>query len=311
MKQLKLVFIFSLLLLVLSACGGSNQAGENQQEEAQGETNETEAVPEDAGEFKIGIIPALTEGDYEVAMEKLEMVLDEALPYTVDLEVFPDYNAVVESLNFGHIQMAYLGPSTYVIANERSGAKAIVTQLIDGTPFYHSYIITHVDHPWNTLDELIESVENVSFAFGDVNSTSGTLVPSIELRSRGVYEDENTYKFKELHFTGAHDYTGKSVQNKHVDAGAIDSAFYTTLINQGVLDEEQIKVIWESEPLFQYPWTVAADVDEETIQLIQDTFLAIDDEDILKGFGATGFTKAADADYDQIRKVMRETGKID
>lgn len=305
--------IILLLLLVVTACGVGNQPPTSSANQPTGEqVNEAESTTNDVEEevFKIGIIPALTEGDYEVAMNKLEKVLDEALPAKVELEVFPDYNAVVESLNFGHIQMAYLGPSTYVIANERSGAQAIITQLIDGKPYYHSYIITHVDNPWNTLDEFLENVEERSFAFGDVNSTSGTLVPSVELRERGVYTDENTYLFKELHFTGSHDYTGKAVQNKHVDAGAIDSAFYATLINQGVLDESEIKVIWESDPLFQYPWTVAADVDPDTVKLIQDTFLAIDDEEILKGFGATGFTIATDEDYEAIRKVMRETGKI-
>ncbi|UTW68838.1 PhnD/SsuA/transferrin family substrate-binding protein [Anaerobacillus sp. HL2] len=42
--------------------------------------------------------------------------------------------------------MAYFGALTYVIAYERSGAKAIITQLVDGEPYYHSYIITKKMH---------------------------------------------------------------------------------------------------------------------------------------------------------------------
>lgn len=299
MKQFKWISIIVVVLLALTACGQGTDDG------TAGDQQEDQAL------FQIGVIPALTEGDYEVPMNKLEALLDDALPYKVEITVYPDYNGVVEALNFGHIQMAYLGPSTYAIANHRSGAQAIVTQLIDGEPFYNSYILTHADSEWTTLEELLEDVSEVSFAFGDINSTSGSLVPSLELRSRGVFTDENTHEFESILYTGSHDATGQSIQNKHIDAGAIDSAYFNSLVKQGKLDESKFRVIWKSEPLFQYPWAVASDVDDDTIKLLRDTFVAIDDEEILRGFGATGFTIATDADYEAVRKILRETGKLE
>lgn len=297
MKQIKWLSIIVVLAIALAGCGqGADEgtAGDNKENRV----------------FKIGVIPALTEGDYEVPMNKLEALLDKALPYAVEITVYPDYNGVVEALNFGHIQMAFLGPSTYAIANHRSGAQAIVTQLINGEPYYNSYIVTHADSEWNSLEELLEDVSEVSFAFGDINSTSGSLVPSVELRSRGVFTDENTHDFESILYTGSHDATGQSIQNKHIDAGAIDSAYFYSLVKQGKLDESKFRVIWKSEPLFQYPWAVASDIDDDTIKLIQDTFVAIDDEEILRGFGATGFTIATDEDYEEVRKILRETGKL-
>jgi phosphonate transport system substrate-binding protein len=285
----------------------SSETGRNG---AEGNTEE-EAVPGEGEEFRIGLIPALTEGDYKEPIEKLEVVLDEALPQDVSIEVFPDYNAVVESLNFGHIEMAYLGPSTYVEANERSGARAIITQLIDGEPYYHSYIITHVEKPWDNLDELAGDAGEVRFAFGDINSTSGSLVPRVELMDRDLYADENNHAFADIQFLGSHDATGQAVQGQHVDAGAIDSAYFNTLIDQGKLDGAQFKILWESEPLYQYPWTVSTEVDDETVQLLTDAFLAIEDETILRGFGADGFVETSDEHYDEVRRVMQETGKLD
>ncbi|WP_158235083.1 PhnD/SsuA/transferrin family substrate-binding protein, partial [Pseudomonas sp. 2822-17] len=82
-------------------------------------------------------------------------------------------------------------------------------------------------------------------------STSGSLVPSKALKDYGIYEDEENYDFKEVRFSGSHDMTGLAVQSKHVDAGAIDSAFFASLVDQGKLDDSQLKVIWQSEPLFQ------------------------------------------------------------
>ncbi|WP_202078239.1 phosphate/phosphite/phosphonate ABC transporter substrate-binding protein [Caldalkalibacillus salinus] len=285
-----------MLVLSLSACGTA---------EEEPQANESEDT------FKIGVIPALTEGNLEEPMEKLEQVLDDALEQDVELEVYPDYNGVVEALNFDHIQLAYLGPATYLEAHHRSGAQAILTQLIDGKPYYHSYIVTQHDAPWESLDDLLAEAEEVSFAFGDQSSTSGSIVPSHELKQRGVWEDEQTSDFGEMRYTGSHDATGIAVQNGQVDAGAIDSAYFNLLIEQGTLDESKFKVLWQSEELFQYPWAVSSEVDEETIQTIQDTFINIEDEEILGGFGASAFVEASDEDYESIRKVMEEMGRLD
>jgi phosphonate transport system substrate-binding protein len=261
--------------------------------------------------FKVGVIPALTEGDFEEPMKRLQQVLDEALPQKVEVTVYPDYNGVVEALNFGHIQFAYLGPSTYVIANHRSGAQAIITHLIDGQPYYNSLIITRVDAPWNTLEDLIGQVGEVDFAFGDINSTSGSLVPSLELKERGIFTDQYDHKFKSVRYTGSHNATGSAIENKHVHAGAIDSAYFNSLVNQGHLDGTKFKTLWTSEPLYQYPWAVGSAVDQETITRLQAAFVAIDDQVILQGFGSTGFLEASDEDYDPIRQVMIQTGKLE
>src|SRR5690606_39717817 len=74
--------------------------------------------------LRIGVIPALTEGQTRVGMNKLAAHLQQELGMDVDLTVYADYAAVVEGLGFGHIDMAYLGPRTYVIANHRYGVRA-------------------------------------------------------------------------------------------------------------------------------------------------------------------------------------------
>jgi phosphonate transport system substrate-binding protein len=261
--------------------------------------------------FTIGVIPAQTEGAMEGAMDKLQAYLSEELDRGVLVEVYPDYNGVVEAMNFDKINMAYLGPLTYVIAQEKSGAKAIITQLIDGEPFYYSYIITHVDNPWNSLEELLASSQDVDFAFGDQNSTSGSLIPSIELGDRGVYTSEDEHDFNSVRYTGSHDATALTVQNQQVDAGAIDSAIYNQLVEAGKVNGDQLKVIWQSDKLFQYPWAVHSDTDQDTIDALQEAFLNIEDQEILDAFGATGFTKASNEDYESIRQAAIKQGIIE
>ncbi len=299
-KWIMVVFAFTLVLLI-TACGeGSDQSSQDQSEESQSGKN-----------FTIGVIPAQTEGAMDNAMNKLQSLLNEKLNRQVNIEVYPDYNGVVEAMNYDKIDMAYLGPLTYVIAHEKSGAKAIITQLIDGEPFYHSYIITHSDHPWNSLDEMLQNPEEVAFAFGDPNSTSGSLIPSIELEQREVYQSMEKNQFKSVRYTGSHDASALAVQNKQVDAAAIDSAIFHQLVESGKIDDKQLRVIWESDKIFQYPWAVHKDTDQETIQKLQEAFLSIEDQEILDAFGATGFTKASNDDYKNIRQAALKQGIIE
>lgn len=299
LKKWILTVSILLLALFLSACG--NDSAEE----------ESSTTGDNQEPFTIGVIPAQTEGEMQTAMDKLQTILAEELDREVEIEVYPDYNGVVESMNYDQIDMAYLGPLTYVIAEANSNAKAIITQLVDGEPFYNAYVITHTDNPVASLDELLENPGEVQFAFGDPNSTSGSLIPSIELQDRGVYESEQENEFETVRFTGSHDATALAVQNKQVDAGAIDSAIYNQLLESGKIDEDQLKIIWESEPLFQYPWAVLESTDDETVAKLREAFLAIEDPEILDAFGATGFTEADNADYESIKQAAIKQGIIE
>ncbi|QDP41150.1 phosphate/phosphite/phosphonate ABC transporter substrate-binding protein [Radiobacillus deserti] len=301
-KWLYVALLFSFFA-ILSACSNEEDKSTKEEQQKQESTDDKSA-------FTIGVIPSQTEGAMDDAMKKLQSILSDELNRTVKVDVYPNYNGVVEAMNYDKIDMAYLGPLTYVFAHAKSGAKAIVTQLIDGEPFYHSYIITHKDNKWDSLEELFKEPKEIDFAFGDPSSTSGSLIPGIELKKRGVYQSEEEYKLKSVRFTGSHDATALAVQNKQVDAGAIDSAIFNQLVESGKIQGDKIKKIWQSEKLFQYPWAVHKDTKQETITKLQDAFLKIKDEHILNAFGASGFTKASNEDYKSIEKAARKEGFI-
>ncbi|RXT14935.1 phosphate/phosphite/phosphonate ABC transporter substrate-binding protein [Ammoniphilus sp. CFH 90114] len=291
-----------ILILLLTACGGGPQQAIPDQPAEAGDTGKTPSLT-------IGVIPSLNQGKMQEAIKKLGSHLEQEVGIAVKIDVYPDYNGVVEAMNFGQVNMAYYGPLTYVIAHHESGAEAIMTQLVKGEPYYYSYIIAHKDSPYNSLDEMLNDKEQVTFAFGDPNSTSGSLIPGLELKDRGVYRNNNDHDFKNVIFTGGHDATALAVENKQVDAGAIDSAIFDTLKEGGKINGDLYKVIWQSEKLFQYPWAVK-DVDQETVSKIQEAFLKVTDQDILDAFAATGFTKAQNSDYEAIRRAAEQDGRL-
>ncbi|WP_377889141.1 phosphate/phosphite/phosphonate ABC transporter substrate-binding protein [Alkalihalobacillus sp. R86527] len=291
--------MFMIFLIgVVAGCSTSNGEQDNNKESSDSET------------FTIGVIPAQTEGEIDQAMVELQDVLADELDRSVEITTFPDYNGVVEAMNYEQIDMAFFGPLTYVIAHEKSGAEAIVTQLIDGEPFYHSYVITNSENSWTSLEAFIENSNEHSFAFGDPNSTSGSLIPSIELKDRDVFIDQDNHSFQSIMYTGSHDATALAVQNNQVDAGAIDSAIYNQLLESGKINEDKLKVIWKSDKLFQYPWAVAKGTDKETKKRLQEIFLSIENETILNAFGASGFTEASNENYKSIRDAAVKQGLI-
>ncbi|MDQ0252631.1 phosphonate transport system substrate-binding protein [Evansella vedderi] len=286
----KLLLLFSAAALIfLAACtneGPATEAGEG-------------------GTFTVAAIPAQSTGVVEEGYRKLEAELAEGLGKEVELEIYPNYNAVVEAINYNHVDLAFLGPTTYLIAHEQSGAEAILSPLINGEPYYYSYIVTHADSPWDSLDELLANVEEVDFAFGSISSTSGSIIPSYELMRRGVFQSEDDHSFKSVVYTGSHDITGQQVQNQLVDAGAIDSAIFHSLVDKGELDESQFKIIWQSEQLYQYPWVVPGGTDPELIEQIQEVFLNITDDEILRVFGgASGFVVTDPSQYENVLNAI-------
>lgn len=300
-KQSVLALILTLILsLVVVGCGG----GEATPQQGTDTVDKTEKT-----EFAVGLIPAETKIKKET-LEKFRAYMEEQTGMTVKMADYPDYNGVVEALNYGKLDMAYLGPLTYVVAHHKGGAQAIVAKTAKGKPFYHSYILVHKDAPYNTLEDLIADKQNVTFAFGDPNSTSGSLIPGMELKKRNVYRGKEESDFKQILFTGAHDVTALNIQNKKVTAGAIDSAYYDKMVEKGTIQAESFKKIWESDKLFQYPFAVHKDTDAATIEKLQSAFLNLKDKEILDAFAADGFVKASHADFTAIEKAAEADGRL-
>ncbi|SDN20679.1 phosphate/phosphite/phosphonate ABC transporter substrate-binding protein [Alkalicoccus daliensis] len=287
--------------LFLTACGADNETNSNENNNATAGNN---AGSEEL--YEVAVIPSQSIGEMEEGLTRLEDHLADSMDREVEVTHYPSYNAVVEAINFGHVDLAYFGPVTYLIAYEQSGAEAILTQNIDGEPYYYSYIITQPDAPWESLDDLLEDAGEVEFAFGSQSSTSGFAVPGYELMQRGVYESESTYEFESVQFTGSHDITADAVASGSVDAGAIDSAIFNALIDDGLINEDDYKILWESDQLYQYPWAVPAETDEDTIAAVQEAFMEIEDEEILNIFGgADSFVEASPDEYESILEAAR------
>src|SRR5437867_8941967 len=166
--------------------------------------------------LRLSMIPTTDPGKMIREGEPLIAYLQKETGAKVEMTVPTNYAAVVEAIANDQVDIAYFGGFTYVQASKRSGVIPLVQR--DQDQNFHSLFITHPDSGIKSLNDL----KGHSFAFGDVNSTSGHLMPEYFMRQANVDAEVITRAV----YTGGHDATALAVANKKVDAGALDETVY-------------------------------------------------------------------------------------
>ena len=158
------------------------------------------------------IIPAESPVASREHFDPFVAYLNEHLSREVKLMLATDYTAVVEAMKYGWADVARLGPNGYVLATEQTEMFAIVKAIKKktGRPEYRSLIITK---PGSGVVKP-EDLNGQTFAFVDVGSTSGYLVPNFYIEETGI-------ELGRILFAGAHDTVIEAVRNGAVSAGAM------------------------------------------------------------------------------------------
>ncbi len=152
-------------------------------------------------EFRIGILGGENAQDRLASHECLKTHAEEALGVPVKLFAPADYNGVIQGLLGGSIDMAWLGASGYAktyLEDPNAVEPVLVKINLDGSYGYHSIGFARKDSGIASLEDMKGQV----FGFGDPNSTSGYLIPSIEIPTEiNATMDSGDY-FGEVKFTG-------------------------------------------------------------------------------------------------------------
>src|SRR5215469_11948977 len=131
--------------------------------------------------LSVGMIPDA--GATQVSIQEKEPLrnyLSKSLGQNVNLIIPTNYNATVEGLGNGSLDFAYLGGLTYVKAHRQYGVVPLVQRTSDLE--FHSLFITSSSSAVKSPADL----KGKTFAFGDINSTSGHLIPYMELKRAGI-----------------------------------------------------------------------------------------------------------------------------
>lgn len=247
-----------------------------------------------------------------VAFTGLAEYLSERLGQEVELIQAVSYAPTIEAMRAGKIDFMRAGGSfTYMIAHEKAGAEAIVRVGTSAGPgLYQSAIVAWPGSGIRDLDDLRARARELDFAFVDPASTSGHLIPRAQLENIGIDPDEG---FGRTIFTMSHTNSAMTIISGKVQAGAISFNTYSRLLERGLIAEDDMAILWKSDPIPTGPIMVRSDLPEDLKEKLRAAYLDLNGSDspvyaAMKEVYATEdlrFYPAANHDWDGLRAIAR------
>ena len=263
------------------------------------------------GTVRFGVEPYDTAARLVPIYQKVGELIGDKLGCEVEVFVATSYNAKIEAMRNGKLEIGEFGPLGYVLAHQVAKAEAVAAfGTADGKPdTYWASIVTYPGSGMNTVAE----IKGHSFAFSDPASTSGHLFPAYGLRKAGLDPDKDLRAI----YAGSHTSSFEALYNHKVDAGELNSEQLESAKQRGHYKDGDLVFLWKSDPIPTDPFAVRgdlpADFKTQVIEVLHNLDLsALDpaDRKIMVGAGITRLVPQTDGAYDGIRDLVK-TLKID
>ena len=259
------------------------------------------ALSADPDTLNMVFVPASEKGDnkdYESLIAIIETLADIKIkPIRVT-----DYNAAVESMRAGRAHIAWYGGKTYIQAAEMAGAEAFAAGVRKGddTAGYYAYFVVPVDSPLKTL----EDVRGKILGLNSIGSTSGDLIPQVELMKVGL-STKNKNDFAKVFYAGSHDACLLATINKHVDVCGMSSRNFDARLADGTFKLEQVRIIHRSSLVPPPPLAYSTKLSVELRDRIKKATLEAHKHGKIGGYGGemSHYIEVTDADYDLLREM--------
>jgi phosphonate transport system substrate-binding protein len=247
-----------------------------------------------------GIVPR---DNPRIAYEKFQPLMDylsENTPFKFELALRKSYEETVNALGHGEVDVALLGPLTYLHARKEFGAISILKTVTEkGEPSYRSVVVTKENHPAQKLSDL----RGRNFAFAALKSTSGNLIPRYLLAEEGIHLRE-LRSFNNFNY---HDSVIKWVLKGKYDAGAVRESVAEKYLPLG------IRIINTSGPIPTGPVVVGPKTLYTIVEALKKSLLDLNETDegreVLRRIDPElrgGFVEADDSDYEHIRNMIND-----
>ncbi|MHA3915392.1 phosphonate ABC transporter substrate-binding protein [Halovulum sp. GXIMD14793] len=280
------------------------------------------AAAQDITGFNIGILGGENAQDRMNSNECLRKYTEEELGVPVKLFAPADYDGVIQGLLGGTIDMAWLGASGYAkiyLTDADAVEPVLVKANLDGSYTYHSIGFARKDRNINSLEDMAGK----SFGFGDPNSTSGYLIPSVEIPQLTGKTMESGDYFGEVKFTGGHEQTIVAVNNGDIDGGVTwadgqgnwedgyNSGALRKAVDAGLVDMNDLVEIWRSKPIPEGPIVLRKALPEDVKVKMTALMAGLKEKDADCAYGVAagdtaGFLPITHDYYETIIEVRRQ-----
>lgn len=270
---------------------------------------EGKATCERPERLRFSIIPQGSDERLQEAMEPILELLQKQLKIPVETVTPSSYGSVIEGLLSGTIDIARLGPASYVTASRGdpqitpfASQEQIEPNFSPGgaSAFYYSLLVTRQQGPYSSIASLRGRV----LALADPDSTSGALIPRHNF-ARENHLQLSTY-FSRIGYSGNHEQSVTAVINRNADAAFVASWNLSNMIREGRVKKSDLRVLWRSKPIPFDPYVYRGQLCADIRQKIRAVFFNSKSPQVkaaLQGLNATRFVPVTDANYKIIRDL--------
>lgn len=224
-------------------------------------------------------------------------LLSKKLNQKVALSIAKDYETHIKLIGSDAIDIAYMGPASYVSMVDKYGKKRILArQVIKGKPTFKGAIIIRNDGKIKNYADL----KGKNFAFGDPASTMSHLVPRYMLIKNNITKNN----LGKISFIGSHDNVAFSVLTGEYDAGAVKEAIFYKYQKRG------LTTLAFTPELSEHVFVTSNKLSKKMANKIQKVFLELSNHKegiaVMKGIkkSMTGMATAKDKDYNNLREIL-------
>lgn len=257
--------------------------------------------------MRFGVGPLLPSAeDTKKAYTPIFAHLARQLGVDFDLVATTDWAGMAVAMGSGQLDVAWMGPWGYIIANNATDCQAVATVKYDDKPIYYAIIVARPDLE---VKKFPDDTRGRSISFADVGSTSGWLIPSFYSREVWKIDPKTFWKYTE---GATHAANEIAVNSGQVDMATDFDRNRNAMIAGGRMKEDSNKIVWQSSPLPNDAIALPANASRDLMGQVQKILTAISVEEA-KGLlpnRYTGFVPATHASYDSIEKAGLAVGKI-
>ena len=263
----------------------------------------TENVNAETKIYKMVFVPASEKGD-DNDYKELIKITEKLTGFSIETIKVTDYNSAVEAMRAGRAHIAWYGGKTYIKAAEIANAEAFAAGVRPGenNANYYAYFVVKNDSKL----KFFKDVEGKVLALNSIGSTSGDLIPQVEL-SKINLSIKNKYHFKKVYYAGSHDACLLSVLNKQADVCGMSSRNFEARLKDKTFTMHQVRIIHKSMPVPPPPLAYSKNIPLEDRNKIKKAILEAHKHGAIGGYGGqmSHYMEVKDSDYDVLRDVVK------
>lgn len=251
----------------------------------------------------LAVHPFLPSAELEKKFTSLANYLSQQSRLNITLRIGSSYEEHIKYIGSDKVDIAYMGPVSYVKLVNMFGQKPILAKLeVNGQSYFQGNIIVRKDSGIKSLADL----KGKRIALGNINSTMSFIVPHHLLHHAGVFP---RHKVKHL-MLPTHDDIALAVLSGDFDAGAVKPAVFKRYEKDG------LKILTKTPKISEHLFVTRANLPEKQIQLLRQILINMKNSSeglaILQGIkkNMSGLVSAKDSDYSNLQKMIIEAEQL-